>query len=1012
MTRPIRFLFVCAMSFSALLSPCRPASGGPTLLLDDFEDSSSLQRWQGAISLSMEYPAHGAKCLELDLSDRRAGALESEKLPADWSAYELLRFDIYNPSSRVQVGRIQILDSLGTDEEAEISGKSYRGDKIFLNRGWNHFEFKLPTAMVEDGDRHLALNKIRRFSLSFGRLGGKLYLDNFRLTRGEEPSAGASRCAPLDCRVVIDDRYASLQLYGPEEAIQWSPDIKVLRLRSAEAVKRLKSVVAQAEKAGLQPLYHRLPLETAKIGLEQRSKLVWFRSEAEETKILDYVVSSCSRAAEELAALLTRPPKENSSDPAEQAAWNLLHVPPYPNFKGLGQSDGFFRYPNGDPVIVLAMHGVHGGSLLDYFAPYDHVMETYCVGGGSRYDIERSPVYTAFHKYPDTHRVGWDGWCGHLIKDRWSMGGPKENVVICLESPQIREAVQEYIRDESKVWMSRPDLLYNIMGYELMYICYCDRSQEMFRGWLREKYQSIGRVNEIWGTKYTLFSDIAAPATQNAAPVADVNRAAWYDWACFNSRRFTDYLKWVKAEMRKYDPVTPINAGGTSSMLSAANSTTGIDEEMIINEVDDAILNESGGTHIFSDLFLSLSEKRKVMVEPEMGGGVHNILLHFIHGKSSIAKWLWGASRGSSEFPEYYATAVSQSWDIPLSEVAEVLRLGLDVRRLGPEIAEFTRPEPELALLYSKSCIVQVPPQLHRAGVTPYLYALGTAWEGARFLGCRTGFISEKQILEGKLAGIKLLIIPAAKYLPPEITERVLAYVEQGGCALVVPESFLFDQYARPADKLAGLGLKVKDITLPPVLGEGELVKNYDQSFTQTLVFGEVKRKITTGGTDIFKNKAGLVLQSDGLVQTLDPGKNEVLAQFEDGGAAIVLVRLGKGTLYYLAAPLEIGDYQKLLEPLAEKVALKRPLVALDGQGSLITGAEVRAVERKDDFLVYASNMRGTEVEFNLARQDGKALGRVRDLRGFGTVKDGRVRLEPWQETIYSIPKDAAGPAQ
>ncbi len=112
--------------------------------------------------------------------------------------------------------------------------------------------------------------------------------------------------------------------------------------------------------------------------------------------------------------------------------------------------------------------------------------------------------------------------------------------------------------------------------------------------------------------------------------------AAWYDWACFNNRRFTDYLSWIKMEMRKFSPNTPICAGGTSSMLSSSNSVTGIDEEMIINEVDDVILNESGSSTIFSDLLSSLSDKKMVMVEPEMGGGSHGILLQFLHGKSAI----------------------------------------------------------------------------------------------------------------------------------------------------------------------------------------------------------------------------------------------------------------------------------------------------------------------------------------------------------------------------------------
>jgi hypothetical protein len=56
-------------------------------------------------------------------------------------------------------------------------------------------------------------------------------------------------------------------------------------------------------------------------------------------------------------------------------------------------------------------------------------------------------------------------------------------------------------------------------------------------------------------------------------------------------------------------------------MLNSANSVSGIDEEKIINELDDVILNESGDSPIFSDLLTSLSEKKKVMVDPQLGGG-------------------------------------------------------------------------------------------------------------------------------------------------------------------------------------------------------------------------------------------------------------------------------------------------------------------------------------------------------------------------------------------------------
>ena len=98
---------------------------------------------------------------------------------------------------------------------------------------------------------------------------------------------------------------------------------------------------------------------------------------------------------------------------------------------------------------------------------------------------------------------------------------------------------------------------------------------------------------------------------------------------------------------------------------------------------------------------------------------------------------------------------------------------------------------------------------------------------------------------------------------------------------------------------------------------------------------------------DIFANEpTPLSLVSNGLVQTIGPGIYNILAKFDDGKPAIANLKSGKGSLYYLAAPLKSGDYHLLLSALAQKLRLKRPVVGIDKTGNLITGAEVRAVER------------------------------------------------------------------
>lgn len=979
-------------------------------VFDDFEDQSTLKNWNGAISLSDEFPAHGKTCLKIFAPGWQPLLLEIEKIPKDWKGYDCLKFDIYNPSPDLHFGTIQIFDGLATDNEAEINGQSYVGSgKLFMAKGWNHFEFLLDHVMVEEGNRPLSLDKIRKLRFSFSPADHPFFIDNIRLTAGKESNQTASFVDPASCRVVIDNRYVYPTLAGPEDKLVINSEIKNLKEQANTAVENLKNTVRVADMQGVQTLYQRIALITADVGLGIRSKLVWFQNEEDEKNILRYIISSCNEATREIedklfahrTGIVGKAPEDFGSTAGQ---YRSLDVPPLPLLKELKPNNGYMRNKNGKPVILFSMLGIQNkGPLTDYFAPNDHVMESFTVGGGSRYNIESSPVYNAFHKYPDTKRVGWDGWCGHLIKDRWAMGGKKENVVICLESPHIRAAVQEYIKIHYKEWKENPNLLYNIMGYELQYICYCNRSQQMFRDWLKSEYHTLSVINQNWKTQFKSFTEISAPLTLNGRPVDDVNRAAWYDWASFNTRRFTDYLKWVKAEMRKLDPSVPICAGGTFSMLNSSNSVSGIDEEMIINEVDDVIVNESGSSPIFSDLLSSLSEKKKVMFDPEMGYGTHGILLQFLHGKTDISKWWWSGAP-NKEFPEMNQSSIPHSKNTSLEDIAEVLRLGLDVRRLNTEIAAFTKDDPEVAILYSKTSSLQVPPQQVQAGRTPYIDAVYSVWEGSRFLGCRIGFVSEKQILDGKLKKFKLLIVPAAKYIRPEVIAAIKNYIKEGGTALIIPESFMFNQFAQENNKIAELGITITDITLPPVLGTGEKKQNYDQSYSQQIIYADVTKKITTLNKDIFADyKTPLILNSNGLVQTIAAVDYNVIARFDDGNPAIIRSEIGKGAMHYLASPLKPEDYHRLLSPLVQKLKLKRPLLAYDQNGDLITGVEVRAVEREYDYLVYASNLKSVPVTFSLKGE--KNLGTVRNLRSLQEITNENIKLNPYQETIFSIKK-------
>ena len=624
--------------------------------------------------------------------------------------------------------------------------------------------------------------------------------------------------------------------------------------------------------------------------------------------------------------------------------------------------------------------------------PLQHI-ESYTVGGGSRWTIDESPVYEVFHKHPDAHRVGWDGWCGHLVRDLDSMGGTKkENVVICLESPEIRGAIDEYIRTEVPKFHANPQLLYDIMAYELSYMCYCDRSQKMFREWLGRKHGSIAKANAAYGTSYGSFEEVSAPPVKNARPLEGTNRALWYDWARFNMDRFTDHLLWVKSRIRALDPAVPLAAGGSSYMLSGSAGTSGIDEERIVNEVDDVIIHEGSGSTLGMDLQLAFAEAKKPLADPEMAlDSVYSLLPHALHGKSVIQIYHWPA-QPQNEYFHLNAMSPAHSWKYSLGDVSELIASTLDARRLGSEIAAFAGPAAQVAILYSQTSTLQLPPEMLTWHRTPYLTELEKTYEASRYLDAKITFVTERQILSGRLGGYKLLLVPGARNVPADVVEKIWSYVENGGHVFIVPESLLGDEYNRPRNYLQRPGIEILKTERPKPGSVGAMVQGYDQSFSQQ-VAPVSQERIQLGSASLGD------LQAEGVRQTLRVTKQaDSLFRYPDGTAAIVRVPLGRGVVYYSAALLEERSYARLLDYLLGEAGVTRPLRVRSNEPELWK-VEARCARDKDRSLLYIVNFHDRPVRLRLEGYAGVAT----ELRERRAEPSREITLPARQTGLYEL---------
>jgi beta-galactosidase len=958
-----------------------PAAARPKIqILDDFEMELIPGRWEGSVQRTTAHSARGRYALEARF-DAKTNSLSAHLKNADWSSYDRFLFDAFNPEPLPAILSFDLYDAGGGGSGLDASRYDYYSGegKIFLAPGWTHVDFVLKGLRTTSELRSIALDRIRGFTLTAERMRHPLtlYFDNFRLASGIGAGLSTPLKSPTDLQVVVEGREVEISQVEPPEKIPESETVKAARLQAQEQHQALGEAITSASHLGLDTVYSEAELTVAEIGLYLRPQLPWFNNDQQKRVLFNEVIQICRAERERLRHLITGELRLPRSDDTQVAS---PLVPPYPHLRGLSSEDGFFCGSDGRPLFIVSLHGPSGDLLRFFATPRQHI-ESYSVGGGSRWTVDESPVYEAFKKYPDTHRVGWDGWCGHLIRDLDSMGGKKENVVICLESPHTREAVERYIKDNVTTWTQNPELLYNILAYELQYICYCERSQQMFRAWLEQKHGTIVRLNDAWGTHYTDFQEIVAPPTKGARPLPGTNRAQWYDWACFNQERFTDYLVWVKSVVRRYDPTTPIAAGGSSSMLVGSNGTSGIDEEQIINRVDDVILHEGSGSTLGMDLQLALADQRKPLADPEMNLGQARYLLpHMLHGKSVIQIWQWPA-QPPSEFPRSIDDSPPHSWSWSLYDISALFRAVLDARRLSREIAAFSSVPAQVAILYSKTSILQVPPEMLTWESTPYLRVLANAYEAARYLDTQVTFVSENQILSGKLNKFRVLIAPAVSHERAEVVQAIDRFIADGGTVLLLPPSFLSDEYNRPLDYLQQLGITIRRIEQPMADRSGEAEQSYDQTFRERVVDrSEPAVNLATKPADLFSHTP-LELHAMGTrIEFNSSLPSQTLATFPDGKVALASFDHGKGRIYFSATSFPTRDLSSLLDRILDSAGVSRQVRVRSAEEKPIGNVETRFVDTPSGKLLYMVNFNNEPSRVRV-EVDGRPQRKFYDLR-------------------------------
>jgi len=892
---------------------------------------------------------------------------ETTSLPiSDWSAWRSLKFDVASPYAEPFSIYVRISDRGDHSAERTYTGGTFDG--FVIGPGRNTVEISLMNMQSPD-EFAIDARRVAYLGIFFAPL---FLRDGMDLKFLEDKTFRLS-----NLRLEAASAQLQRQPYAEPLFAQMSPAMAAWRKQTEVAINELLTLIQEAQARNIETAYAEIYPFLADVAFKKRLAAFWQDRGAQQRETLTFLLTESRRAAEELKEILA----------GHRPQWT---VPPHPAYRELQIRDGLF-YLGDEPKLLFGLLYHRAGPLLRWFANSRTDIIQELVAGGTRHDVERQPIWEAYHKYPDTHRVGWPH-ADHIIRDRSSWEVLGEPVNVCLESPHSRAAVarmiENFLRDKRG---DREHLVLN-MGYEYTYVCYCDSTRAMWQEWLARRHGSIEAANQIWNTSFQDFAQVPMLRPEGAA----ANRALWFDWASFNLYRFLEQIRWTRDQVRRWEPTKPLTVGSPYYAFSPS-FWTGIDEEELADSgITGVVLEENYHVDSLMPEYLHAIAGSKPVMDFEHHGVVHQILPSFLHGDAAISLWWWNDDKEwtPNEPINEWASSFPQSYTIPLRDVAKAMRDALDLRRLNREIAALASAPRPVVFLYSKTSMLQHDPAASgEADAFPYLFYLRHLYNASQSAGAYVGFTTEKKILAGDLKNRKILILPAAEFVPEAVTAAILRWVEGGGTLVVSPDSLLADEYARPTTVMEKLGLELVRREPPQLMRGEKVVTDYN--------LGDLPRMpVLAEARDIFRTPAPRLVAA-GVRQVVQCSPSLILARFADQQPALLHIPKGTGSIYWLTAPVLARYWPGFLRAIARKAGLDPGLRVRAANLQDLSRLEFRVIAYGGGHLAYFYNL--THRDLVLRFEASFPFSRIIDRRTERVVKDGQFTLPPEETAILEF---------
>jgi hypothetical protein len=141
-----------------------------------WRDHSPKKKWPTTLKISSEHVSEGRHSLAVRIGDGAWPGVVYYAGGSDWSAYDHLRWDVYNPSKPFRL-------AIRVDDRFDLRYEKSFHTSMRVEPGWNRFE--IPVSRIRDEPKlgALDLTRIRRlYVYADGDGSGLFFIDHVRLT--------------------------------------------------------------------------------------------------------------------------------------------------------------------------------------------------------------------------------------------------------------------------------------------------------------------------------------------------------------------------------------------------------------------------------------------------------------------------------------------------------------------------------------------------------------------------------------------------------------------------------------------------------------------------------------------------------------------------------------------------------------------------------------------------------------------------------------------------------------